>query len=175
MSKWSDLQPVEPIVRYEHEASGDWLHFDTKKLGRIVRPNHCVVGDRKDSVDGEGWETLFVAIDDHAKLALTAVHQDKTEAQAVLFLSNAVAFYARLGIAVKRLLTDNGSAFRSRDFRAACAELGKYSFTRQYRAQTNGSTERFIRSALRELAYDWTYKNSAQRTAALASWKHRYD
>ncbi|HEY9224149.1 MAG TPA: IS481 family transposase, partial [Variovorax sp.] len=176
MSRLSDLEPVEAVVRYEHEAPGDLLHIDTKKLGRIVRPSHRVTGNRRDSVDGAGWETLFVAIDDHARLAFTAMHPDEKTAQAVLFLRNAVAYYARLGITVQRLLTDNGAAFRSREFRATCTELGiKHSFTRPYRPQTNGKAERFIQSALREWAYGWTYQNSAHRTDALASWQHHYN
>jgi hypothetical protein len=69
LSKLSDLRPLEPVQRYEHEASGDLLHIDTKKLGRILRPSHRVTGDRRDGVDGAGWETLFVAIDDHARIA----------------------------------------------------------------------------------------------------------
>jgi transposase InsO family protein len=176
LSRLSDLEPVEPVVRYEHEAAGDLLHIDTKKLGRIVRPSHRVTGNRRDSVEGAGWETLFVAIDDHARLAFTAMHPDEKKAQAVLFLRNAVAYYARLGVAVKRLLTDNGSAFRSREFRATCVDLGiKHSFTRPYRPQTNGKAERFIQSALREWAYGWTYQNSGHRTDALASWQHHYN
>jgi transposase InsO family protein len=117
-----------------------------------------------------------VAIDDHARLAFTAMHPDEKQAQAVLFLRNAVAYYARLGITVQRLLTDDGSAFRSREFRATCIELEiKHSFTRPYRPQTNGKAERFIQSALREWAYGWTYQNSAHRTDALASWQHHYN
>ena len=96
--------------------------------------------------------------------------------QAVQFLHDAVAYYARLGVAIKRLLTDNGSAFRSREFAIACAALGiKHKFTRTYGPQTNGKAERFIQSALREWAYGWTYQNSAQRTLALASWQHHYN
>lgn len=79
---------------------------------------------RKDSVDGAGWETLFVAIDDHARIAFTAMHPDEKKGQAVQFLRNAVAYYAGLGITIKRLLTDNGAAFRSREFAAACTALG---------------------------------------------------
>ncbi len=176
LSKLSDLDPVEPVVRYEHEAPGDLLHIDTKKLGRIVRPSHRVTGNRRDSVDGAGWEMLFVAIDDHARLAFTAMHPDEKKEQAVAFLESAVSCNARLGVTVRRLLTDNGSAFRSRDFRAACSRLGiKHRFTRAYRPQTNGKAERFIQSALREWAYGWTYQNSAERTAALASWQHHYN
>src|SRR5205814_6138319 len=76
LSKLSDLDAAEPVVRYEHEAPGDLLHIDTKKLGRIVRPSHRVTGSRRDSVDGAGWEMLFVAIDDHARLAFTAMPPD---------------------------------------------------------------------------------------------------
>lgn len=176
LSKLSDLEPAQPVVRYEREAPGELLHIDTKKLGRIVRPSHRVTGNRRDSVDGAGWETLFVAIDDHARLAFTAMHPDEKKAQAVQFLRTAVAYYARLGVCVQRLLTDNGSAFRSREFRQACLELGiKHSFTKPYRPQTNGKAERFIQSALREWAYGWTYQNSAQRTEALAQWQHHYN
>jgi len=176
LSKLSDLQPREPVQRYEHEAPGELLHLDTKKLGRIERPSHRVTGNRKDSVDGAGWETLFVAIDDHARIAYTSMHPDETKHQAVQFLRGAVSYFARLGVRIKRLLTDNGAAFRSRDFAQACQALGiKHSFTRAYRPQTNGKAERFIQSALREWAYGWTYQNSAQRTAALSSWQHHYN
>ena len=176
LSKLSDLEPREPVQRYEHEAPGDLLHIDTKKLGRIVRPSHRVTGNRRDSVDGAGWETLFVAVDDHARIAFTAMHPDEKKPQAVQFLNDAVAYYARLGVKIKRLLTDNGSAFRSREFASACQALGiSHKFTRAYRPQTNGKAERFIQSALREWAYGWTYQNSAQRTSSLASWQHHYN
>lgn len=176
LSKLSDLEPAEPVVRYEHDQPGDLLHIDTKKLGCIKRPSHRVTGNRRDSVDGAGWETLFVAVDDHARIAFTAMHPDEKTPQAVQFLRDAVAYYASLGVTVRRLLTDNGSAFRSKDFAAACTALGiQHKFTRAYRPQTNGKAERFIQSALREWAYGWTYQNSAQRTQALASWQHHYN
>jgi transposase InsO family protein len=176
LSKLSDLKPTEPVQRYEHEAPGDMLHIDTKKLGRIVRPSHRVTGNRRDGVDGAGWETLFVAIDDHARISFTAMHPDEKAPQAVKFLNNAVAYYAALGVTIKRVLTDNGSAFRSREFAKTCESLGlKHRFTRAYRPQTNGKAERFIQSALREWAYGWTYQNSEHRTAALASWQHHYN
>lgn len=176
LSRLSDLVPAEPVVRYEPKAPGDLLHIDTKKLGVIVRPSHRVTGNRRDSVVGAGWETLFVAIDDHARIAFTAMHPDEKKSEAVQCLRNAVAYYAGLGIAIKRLLTDNGSAFRSREFAAVCAALGiRHKFTRAYRPQTNGKAERFIQSALREWAYGWSYQNSAERTVALASWQHHYN
>ena len=104
------------------------------KLGRVVRPSHRVTGNRRDSVDGAGWEMLFVAIDDHARIAFTAMHPDEKTAQAVQFLRDAVTYYDSLGTTVRRVLTDNGSAFRSRDFASTCAELGiQHKFTRAYR------------------------------------------
>lgn len=176
LSRLTDLQPREPVMRYEHAAPGDLLHIDTKKLGRIERPSHRVTGDRRDTVDGAGWEMLFVAVDDHARIAFTAMHRDEKKGSAVQFLHDAVAYYASLGVTVRRLLTDNGSAFRSREFARACQVLGiRHKFTRAYRPQTNGKAERFIQSALREWAYAWIYQNSQERTDALASWQHHYN
>lgn len=176
LSRLADLQPAEPVVRYEHDAPGDMLHIDTKRLGRIERPSHRVTGNRRDSVDGAGWEMLFVAVDDHARIAFTDMHPDEKWPQAVQFLHNAVAYFASLGVRVHRVLTDNGSAFRSRQFAQACAELGiRHKFTRAYRPQTNGKAERFIQSALREWAYGFTYQHSSERTAALDHWNHHYN
>jgi transposase InsO family protein len=176
LSKLADLEPRAPILRYEHTAPGELLHIDTKKLGRIERPGHRVTGNRRDSVEGAGWEFLFVAVDDHARLAYTAMHPDERRQTAVQFLRDAVGYYGKLGVTVKRLLTDNGSAFRSKLFGQACIELGiQHKFTRAYRPQTNGKAERFIQSALREWAYGWTYRHSEQRTIALASWQHHYN
>lgn len=176
LSLLSDLMPAEPIVRYEHESPGDLLHIDTKKLGRIERVGHRITGDRRDHVQGAGWEMLFVAIDDHARIGFTAMHADERTPNAIAFLRNAVAYYASLGVTVRRLLTDNGSAFRSRDFRLACSQLGiAHRFTRPYRPQTNGKAERFIQSALREWAYGFAYSHSNQRTAALQQWIHHYN
>jgi transposase InsO family protein len=176
MSRLADLEPAEPVVRYEHPAPGELLHIDTKKLGRIERPSHRVTGDRRDSVEGAGWEMLFVAVDDHARIAFTDMHPDEKWPQAVQFLRNAVAYFRSLGVKVQRLLTDNGSAFRSRKFAEACRELGiQHKFTRAYRPQTNGKAERFIQSALREWAYGFTYQNSSERTAALEYWNHHYN
>jgi transposase InsO family protein len=176
LSLLSSLVPAEPVVRLEHEAPGDMLHIDTKKLGRIERPSHRVTGNRRDTAGGAGWEMLFVAIDDHARIAFTAMHADERTPSAVQFLRNAVTYYARLGVSVRSLLTDNGSAFRSRVFAAACKELGvRHRFTRPYRPQTNGKAERFIQSALREWAYGFTYQRSAERTQALDRWNHHYN
>lgn len=176
LSHLSDLEPAEPVVRYEHEQAGDLLHIDTKMLGRIVRPSHRVTGNRRDGVDGAGWEYLFVAIDDHARIGFTDMYPDERAPSAAQFLRNTVAYFKSLGVTVHRVLTDNGNPFRSRDFARACDELGiKHKFTRAYRPQTNGKAERFIQSALREWAYGFAYVNSAQRTEALDVWNHHYN
>ncbi|VDL06382.1 transposase [Bordetella pertussis] len=125
---------------------------------------------------GAGWDFVFVAIDDHARVAFTDIHPDERFPSAVQFLKDAVAYYQRLGVTIQRLLTDNGSAFRSRAFAALCHELGiKHRFTRPYRPQTNGKAERFIQSALREWAYAHTYQNSQHRADAMKSWLHHYN
>jgi len=153
----SDLRPVEPVQRYGHEAAGGLLHIDSKKFGLIVRPSHRVTGNRRDGVEGAGWETLFVAVDDHARIAFTAMHPDEKTPQAVQFLRDAVAYHTGLGVSIKRLLTDNGAAFRAHAFAHACKALGiQHRFTRAYRPQTNGKAERLIQSALRDWAYGWT-------------------
>lgn len=176
LSKLSSLEPAEPVQRYEHAAPGEMLHIDTKKLGRIERRGHRITGNRRDAVDGAGWEFLFVAVDDHARIAFTQMHPDERIPSAVAFLRAAAAYYRGLGVVIKRLLTDNGSAFRSKAFRAACAELGiRHKFTRAYRPQTNGKAERFIQSALREWAYGIAYDHSSERSAMLAKWQHHYN
>jgi transposase InsO family protein len=175
LSRLSDLDPPPPVVRYEHEQPGDLLHIDTKKLGRIHRMGKRIAGSPYRSV-GAGWETLFVAVDDHSRVSFTDLYSDECKANAVQFLGNAVAYYKALGVSVRRLLTDNGSAFRSKPFAAACDRLGiKHGFTRAYRPQTNGKAERFIQSALREWAYGFAYSHSRERARMLDRWIHHYN
>jgi transposase InsO family protein len=176
LSKLADLEPAAPVQRYEHAACGDLLHIDIKKLGRIERPSHRVTGNRRDGVDGAGWEFVFVAVDDHARIGFTDMYPNERAASAAQFLRNTHAYFAALGVRLKAVLTDNGAAFRSKDFRDACHQLGlKQRFTRAYRPQTNGKAERFIQSALREWAYAFTYQHSVERTAALDAWIHHYN
>lgn len=178
LSHLKDLDPIAPVMRYEHEAAGDLLHIDTKRLGCILRPGHRVTGDRRGILGsiGAGWEFLFVAIDDHARIGFTDMYPDEGKGSAVQFVRHAVAYYKSLGVTIKRLLTDNGGAFRSKDFAQACAALNvNHSFTRPYRPQTNGKAERFIQSALREWAYGFVYQNSMQRTDQLDAWIHHYN
>lgn len=176
LSKLCNLQPTEPVQRYEHAAPGELLHIDTKKLGVIARQGHRIHGDRTKRARGHGWEVLFVAIDDHARIAFTQMHPNESKACAVAFLRAALAYYASLGITVRRVLTDNGSPFMSYAWRDACAAFGiAHKRTRAYRPQTNGKAERFIQSALREWAYGIAYDHSSERTAMLAKWQHHYN
>jgi len=176
LSRLRDLEPSEPVVRYEHERPGDLIHIDTKKFGRIERMGHRVTGDRRDGLEGAGWEFLFVSIDDHSRIGFTDMYFDEGKANAVQFLQNTVAYFKSLGVRPRRLLTDNGPAFRSKQFAAACRDLQiKHSFTRPYRPQTNGKAERFIQSAIREWAYGIPYNHSKERTAMLERWNHHYN
>ena len=176
ISKLADLQPSEPVVRYEHAHPGDLLHIDTKKLGRIERLGHRITGNPRDTVDGAGWEFLFVGVDDHARIGFTQVHRQERGINAAKFLRAAVAYFATIGVTVRRVLTDNGACFRSDRFRKVCRRFGiRHSFTRAYRPQTNGKAERFIQSALREWAYGVPYNHSRERTAMLDRWTHHYN
>src|SRR5689334_2548853 len=176
LSRLRDLEPSEPVVRYEHEKPGDLVHIDTKKLGRIERMSHRVTGNRRDTVEGAGWEFLFVAVDDHSRISFTDLYADERRASAIQFLENTVAYFQSLGMRIRAVLTDNGSVFRSKAFRQACARLGlKQRFTRAYRPQTNGKAERFIQSALREWAYGIAYNHSSEREQMLERWRHHYN
>jgi transposase InsO family protein len=171
-----DLDPPVPARRYEHAAAGDLRHLDIRKLGRIVRPSHRVTGDRRDSVEGAGWEYVHVAVDDHSRIAFSAIYPDEKQDSVLEFLSSTLAYYARLGICFRAILTDNGPAYRSRQFAHACRALGlKHRFTRPYTPRTNGNAERFIQTALREWAYARTYQNSEERSQELRSWLHTYN
>ena len=176
LSRLSDLEPSEPIVRYEHERPGDLLHIDTKKLGRIERMGHRITGNRRDVFNGAGWEFLFVAVDDHSRIGFTDLYPDERQPSAIQFLQNSLAYFRSLGVRVRSILTDNGSAFRSKPFAQACRELGlTHRFTRAYRPQTNGKAERFIQSALREWAYGIAYNHSMERQTMLERWIHHYN
>jgi transposase InsO family protein len=176
LNRSRDLDPPPLPRRYEHARPGDLLHLDIKKLGRITRPSHRVTGNRRDSVDGSGWEFVHVAIDDHSRIAFSAIYPDERRESVIDFLQAALAYFARLGIRCQAVLTDNGSAYRSHAFQQLCRSLGlKQRFTRPYTPRTNGKAERFIQTALREWAYARCYQNSTARQAALPPWLHQYN
>ena len=176
LNKIKMLAPVEPVVRYEHDAAGDLLHIDIKKLARIVKPGHRITGEPKDETRGAGWEFLYVAIDDHSRLAYTAMYPNEKAVSSIHFLSQAVAYFQRFGIRIRQVLTDNGPCFYRLQFGGACQQLGiKQRRTRPYRPQTHGKAERFIQTAIREWAYARRYENSAQRLQYLQPWTHQYN
>ena len=176
LSKLSDLGPKEDVQRYERETPGELLHIDIKRLGRFDKVGHRITGDRTQRARDIGWDHVFVAVDDHTRIAFTQVYPDETKESAASFLRAAVGHFSTLRIPIQRVLTDNGKSFHSYLFGAACLDLGiSQKFTRAYRPQTNGKAERFIQSALREWAYGRVYETSEHRQAALPVWTHFYN
>lgn len=175
---------LQPAERYERERPGELVHVDVKKLGRIARPGHRMLGGQSArakvgyhrQAHNLGWEFVHIAIDDCTRLAYVEVLPDEKATTAIAFLRRANAFYRRHGIHVERLLTDNGSAYRSTIHAVACRTIGiRHLRTRPYRPQTNGKAERFIRTRLDGWAYGALYRNSTERTAALDGWIDYYN
>jgi len=179
---------LEQPIRYERSRPGELVHIDVKKLGRIeggagkrirggsshyVRSFTDREGKRRNTV---GWEYVHVAVDDYSRLAYAEVLSDEKATTAIGFLNRAVAFYARHGIRVERLLTDNGSAYRATIHALACRTLGiRHHRTRPHRPQTNGKAERFIRTLTNGWAYGAIYRSSHERTTALDGWLWHYN
>ena len=176
LNRLSRLEPVAMYPRYERSAPGELLHLDIKKLGRIKRIGFRITGDLRDTVDGVGWDFVHVAIDDHSRVAYAQVLSDEDVSSTCAFLRAAVAYYAGLGVRIGEILTDNGGAYRSRDFAQTCITLGlKHRFTRPYTPRTNGKAERFIQTALREWAYARAYHRSHHRIRQLPHFLHAYN
>ena len=173
------LDPPPPVVRYERQRPGELLHLDTKKLGRIDGVGHRITGRRPGMINrhhGIGWEALHVAIDDASRLAYTELLPDEKKQSAIAFLDRALRWFARHGVIVERIMTDNGSAYRSHDFRKHLAIAGiKHIRTRPYTPRTNGKAERFIQTSLREWAYARAYQSSAERGQAMQPWIAGYN
>jgi transposase InsO family protein len=180
---------LEPAIRYERSRPGELVHIDVKKLGRIkggagkrwrdgMRKHYNSqhtdqAGRRHNTV---GWECVHVAVDDYSRLAYAEVLSDETASTAIGFLKRAVAYYQRHGITVERVLTDNGSPYRSLIHAIACRKLGiRHLRSRPYRPQTNGKAERFIRTMLNGWAYAAIYRSSQERTLALDGWLWHYN
>lgn len=176
LNRLSKLEPVEPPRRYQHEHPGDLLHLDIKKLARFNSPGHRVTGLPTKHSIGVGYEFVHVAIDDRSRIAFSEIQPDETSTSAIAHLRAAVRYYASLGVTIRRLLTDNGSCYRSKAFKRACSELGiRHRFTRPYTPRTNGKAERFIQTALREWAYAFRYQTSQERAEHLPRWQHAYN
>jgi transposase InsO family protein len=182
LGRLTALTTRPPIIRYERERPGELIHIDIKKLGRIKGIGHRITGDRTGQSNGRGigrgigWEYLHVAIDDRSRLAYTQLLPTERKEDATAFLNSSLVWFSSHGVVVERVMTDNGSAYKSRLFAAACAQHGiAHKRTRPYTPKTNGKAERFIQSSIREWAYAQPFETSAQRQAAMHPWLHDYN
>jgi len=177
LNRLSRLEPRPPTIRYERARPGELVHIDSKKLGGIDGIGHRITGDRRSHrARGVGWEYLHIAVDDHSRLAYTelAAHEDGHACAA--FLDRAAAWFARRGIGVERVMTDNAKAYTGHSFQAVCRKHGaRHLTTRPYRPQTNGKAERFIQTVLRECAYARPFRSSRQRRQALRRFTRFYN
>jgi transposase InsO family protein len=186
LSRLRDLDPAEPVRRYERAAPGELIHIDIKKLGRFAQVGHRITGDRTRQSStrghrngknwGAGWEYVHVSIDDASRVAFSQIMPDEKKESATAFLKAALAYYQGLGVTVTRVMTDNGPCYKSFAFRDACKALGlKHIRTKPYTPKTNGKAERFIQTALREWAYAQAYPTSDHRARQLPIWMHQYN
>ena len=176
LNKAKMLEPQVPIVRYEYPSPGDLLHVDIKKLARIKSPGKRLTGNPRDETRGAGWEFLYVAVDDHSRMAYVDMMPDEKAASSSRFLRDAAAYFARYNIHLRRVMTDNGPCFYADRFRDTCRELNlKHVRTRIYTPRTNGKAERFIKTAINEWAYANLYQNSDERNSHLQPWIHQYN
>ena len=188
LGKRSRLEPPEPPNRYERRRPGELVHVDIKTLGRISKrgAGHRVLGHRASQIRGHRvdgkhrgvtrFEHVHVMVDDHSRLAYAEVLPTLTTGCAIAFLSRAVDWFAARGVAVRAVMTDNGSAYVAHAYRQALAELGLRQLrTRPYRPRTNGKAERFIQTLLNEWAYQRIYGSSTERAHALPLFLERYN
>jgi hypothetical protein len=175
-SQPASLQEKEPDNRYEHDAPGDLLHLDTKKLANFNQVGHRATGIRHKRNHGDGYQVLHVCSDDHSRACYMEILPDEKKDTTAFFLQRALLHFQSQGVRVLKLLTDNGSAYRSKEFKAMREAYGlKHSRTRPYRPRTNGKAERLIQTALREWAYGPTWQSSDERNQALEAWLHFYN
>ncbi len=187
-----DRATGEPVRRYEHAAPGDLLHVDVKKLGNIPdgggwryvgraqgkRNRAATAGKPRNAHHNPVLGTAFVhtVLDDHSRVAYAEIHDDETAATAIGVLRRAVAWFAARGVRAERVLSDNGSAYRSRAWRDVCVELGiTPKRTRPYRPQTNGKIERFHRTLADGWAFGRMFLSESARRKALPAWLHEYN
>ena len=180
LGRLSRLEPPEPPNRYQRKRPGELIHIDVKKLGRIGKrgAGHRATGNRGPGrrSRGAGWEFVHICIDDATRLAYVELLADEKATTCIAFLRRALRFYAAHGVKVERLMTDNGSGYRSKLHAIACRALGiKHLRTRPYRPRTNGKAERFIRTLLGGWAYGAIYGSSAERADALSGWLDFYN
>lgn len=178
LNKLASLEPAAPVRRYERESPGELIHIDIKKLGRFDSIGHRITGDRTAHSNrrGVGWEYLHLAIDDHSRVAYSEILPDEKRRSCLHFLFNVLRFFRAHGVKVQRIMTDNGTSFRSHRYAKALRLLKiKHLRTKPYTPKTNGKAERFVQTSIREWAYAKAYQHSDQRAAELPIWLHRYN
>jgi transposase InsO family protein len=174
-------RPTQTVVRYERERPGELVHVDVKKQGRLppgggwrVHGPQVRRGGRVKR--GYGWDYVHAAVDDRSRLAYAEILRDERKETAASFMARALGWFAEHGVDVERVLTDNGSCYRSRDFARTLAEAGVgHRRTRPYRPQTNGKVERFNLTLKWEWAYARVYETNDSRTEELGRWLHHYN
>jgi transposase InsO family protein len=187
-----DIRTGEPIRRYEHDHPGALIHMDVKKLGNIPdgggwrfvgraqgwRNRWAMPNARRTRIGHEllGHAFVHTVVDDHSRVAYAEIHDDETTATATAVLHRAIGWFGDRNVTVEQVLTDNGNCYRSRQWAAACRDLGiKHRRTRPYRPQTNGKIERFHRTMSGEWAFTRHYRSEAARRTALPVWLHTYN
>jgi len=180
LHRLSRLEPPEPPNRYERRRPGELVHLDIKKLGRFDRPGHRVTGravpGAHTGAGRHGWDYVHVAVDDYSRVAYVEILDDERASTCIAFLERALRWFADRAVRVERILTENGSGYRSYAFAAACAAHRiRQLRTRPYRPRTNGKAERFIQTMLREWAYAVRYQTSQHRALALTPWIDYYN
>ena len=176
LSRLGHGAPAGPVTRYERAHVGELVHLDIKPLGRILRIGHRIHGDRARRGRGAGWDFVHVAVDDHSRAAYVEVLPDQSGRTTAGFLQRTVRWFARRGIVIQRVLTDNGGAYLSRRFQAAAVRHHlRLIRSRPYRPQTNGKAERFIQTLIRGWAYAVAYSSSSRRAQALRPWLLYYN
>ena len=176
LNRLAHLTPRGPVIRYERTRPGELVHLDIKPLARILRVGHRMHGDRRQIVEGAGYEYAHVAVDDYSRVAYVEVLPDQRGGTTAAFLRRTVGWFARRGVTVERVLTDNGSAYVSAVF-AHVAHRARVRLirSRPRHPQTNGKAERFIQTLIRGWAYAVAYPSSWRRTLALRPWLRHYN
>jgi transposase InsO family protein len=168
--------PRPPANRYEYAAVGELVHLDIKKLGRFWHVGKRVLQDGVRRSSGAGWQYAHVAVDDHSRHAIVQLRNSERGTDCVSFTAEVISAYTQQGTPIQRILTDNGSGYRSRVFRELLAEHGiRHIRTRPYTPRTNGKAEAFIRILQREWAYGLVYASSSHRAKALPGWTRWYN
>jgi transposase InsO family protein len=176
LGRLANLDPRPPVRRYERERPGELVHIDSKKLGRIRGVGHRIHGQPWRRQRGIGWEFVHVCVDDHTRLAYVEIQADETGPTVAAFFARAIRWFAKRGITIERVLSDNAKCYGSNVMRELCQANGiRRRFTRPYTPRTNGKVERLIQTLLRRWAYGAPYRSSSARTAALLPWLRHYN